>query len=260
MVVQVPAGELARGNAAGHGVKPAEQALGAGPAPLEHRVVHHLVEQDGEVEHREALQDGQRNPDRRVIEADERPRADGQQGELPHRHGQVAKRGLRWSARSWCRYRPAEFGVERRVPAVVVWLRHATGLSGFGMPRNHYSILDVSTATPLSADITAFLGGRPAAARRLGAAAGLSFVIVGLESEYTDAHESIEDGAPRIRTGNLNLLLPTPMASAGSQRPPVLRRRQPQVLRERARGVAGESTTQKAWSRAGFWKHSTTPG
>jgi opacity protein-like surface antigen len=74
-------------------------------------------------------------------------------------------------------------------------------------------------AATASADITAFLGwsGGPAVRSGWGAAAGLSFVVVGLEFEYADAHESIADGAPRIRTGNLNLLLQTPMAVGGVQ-------------------------------------------
>ncbi len=43
-----------------------------------------------------------------------------------------------------------------------------------------------------SADITAFFGwsGGPSVRSGWGAAAGLSFVIVGLEFEYADAHES----------------------------------------------------------------------
>jgi opacity protein-like surface antigen len=67
-------------------------------------------------------------------------------------------------------------------------------------------------SAPASADITAFLGlsGGPSVRQSWGLAAGLSLVVVGIEFEYGDTSESPEDAAPRIRTGNLNLLVQTP--------------------------------------------------
>jgi opacity protein-like surface antigen len=93
------------------------------------------------------------------------------------------------------------------------------------MKRNHAGILVAALAAwlvasaPASADITAFLGlsGGPSVRHGWGLAAGVGFVVVGLEFEYADASESVEDGAPRIRTGSGNLLLQTPMAIGGVQ-------------------------------------------
>lgn len=93
------------------------------------------------------------------------------------------------------------------------------------MNRNHARVIVAALATwlaastPASADITAFLGlsGGPAVRSSWGLAAGVGFVIVGIEFEYADTSESEADAAPRIRTGNMNLLLQTPMAVAGVQ-------------------------------------------
>jgi opacity protein-like surface antigen len=77
----------------------------------------------------------------------------------------------------------------------------------------------LSAAAPASADITAFVGlsGGPSVRSSWGLAGGIGFVIVGLEFEYADTSESVQDAAPRIRTGALNLLLQTPMAIGGVQ-------------------------------------------
>jgi opacity protein-like surface antigen len=93
------------------------------------------------------------------------------------------------------------------------------------MTRNRVAVLVAALAawlagsTPASADITAFLGwsGGPSVRDGWGLSAGIGFVIVGIEFEYADASESVENAAPRIRTGSLNLLLQTPMAVGGVQ-------------------------------------------
>ena len=59
-------------------------------AALEHGVVHDLVQQDGEVEDREALDQGERDPDQRMLEMDETPGRQPEDRELPHRHDPVA--------------------------------------------------------------------------------------------------------------------------------------------------------------------------
>ena len=66
VMIEMPAGELARGDAARHGVEPAQRALRGRTPALEDRVVHDLVQQHREVEDGESLHEGQRNPDQRV--------------------------------------------------------------------------------------------------------------------------------------------------------------------------------------------------
>jgi opacity protein-like surface antigen len=93
------------------------------------------------------------------------------------------------------------------------------------MKRNRVVVLVATIAgwlaasTPASADITAFLGlaGGPSVRQSWGLAAGIGFVIVGIEFEYGDTSESAEHAAPRIRTGSFNLLVQTPMAVGGVQ-------------------------------------------
>ncbi len=93
------------------------------------------------------------------------------------------------------------------------------------MTRNRAAVVVAALATwllsavPASADLTAFLGlaGGPSTRAGWGASVGISFLIVGLEGEYADVGQSVENGAPRIRTGSLNLLVQTPMAVAGVQ-------------------------------------------
>ena len=59
---------------------------------LEDGVVHDLVEEYGEVENREPLHEGQRNPDRRVREVDQRPRGrrEDRNGGPPPQDGEPA--------------------------------------------------------------------------------------------------------------------------------------------------------------------------
>ena len=70
-----------------------------------------------------------------------------------------------------------------------------------------------------SADITGFVGlsGGPSTRSTWGVAAGVSFLVVGLEFEYADISESFgTEHSPRIRTGGGNLLIQAP-ALAGVQ-------------------------------------------
>ena len=84
MVIEVPAAELARRNAAGNGIQESEQPLRARAASLEDGVVHDFMQQDGEVEDREALHQGQGNPDQRMLEMDEAPGRQCENRELSH--------------------------------------------------------------------------------------------------------------------------------------------------------------------------------
>src|SRR5688572_30010968 len=82
MMIEVPAGELTRGNAARNRVEPTEDALRRWSPALEHVVVHDLVQKNREIENCESLHDGERDPDERVVEADERPGDERQNREL----------------------------------------------------------------------------------------------------------------------------------------------------------------------------------
>jgi opacity protein-like surface antigen len=70
-----------------------------------------------------------------------------------------------------------------------------------------------------SADITGFLGlaGGPSLRGAKGFAVGVSFVIVGVEFEYSDTGDDLSAGAPHIRTGMVNALLQTPLTVRGLQ-------------------------------------------
>jgi len=93
------------------------------------------------------------------------------------------------------------------------------------MTRHHVTVLAAVLVAWLigcpsaSADATAFLSlsGGQAVRSGWGVAAGIGFVIVGVEFEYADTKEALEDGAPRIRTVNGNLVLQTPIAIGGVQ-------------------------------------------
>ncbi len=90
-------------------------------------MVHDLVQQNGEVEDREPLDDGERNPDQRVLEPDQRPGRQRQDAELPHRDGEVPPRGfLVQLPHLLARDGSAQLSTERgRVRGVIV------GLHGF---------------------------------------------------------------------------------------------------------------------------------
>ena len=57
-------------------------------------MVHDLVQQDGEIEDGEALDERERDPDQRVLEADEAPRRQPEHEELTHGDDPVPPRGF----------------------------------------------------------------------------------------------------------------------------------------------------------------------
>jgi hypothetical protein len=71
------------------------------------------------------------------------------------------------------------------------------------------------SASPASADLTAFVGAAPTPAVRpsIGFAGGMTLVIVGWEIEYGRASEDVEDLAPSLRTymGNVFVQNPVPL-------------------------------------------------
>ena len=94
MMVEVPARELARRDAARHGIEKPEYPVRERPVAVEHRPVHDLVQQDGEVEDREALDEGEGNPHQRIAEADEYNGRDRKERELTRRDGEMPARRL----------------------------------------------------------------------------------------------------------------------------------------------------------------------
>jgi hypothetical protein len=70
-----------------------------------------------------------------------------------------------------------------------------------------------------AADITAFLGvaTKPETRQARGLALGMSILVIGLEFEYSDVTEDIDELSPGLRTGSLNALLQTPVPVAGMQ-------------------------------------------
>ena len=80
-------------------------------------------------------------------------------------------------------------------------------------------VLTLGFAAPASADLTAFLGVSPTSGTRAakGVAVGATFVIAGFEFEYSALSESIEKGAPSLRTGMFNGFLQTPIPIARMQ-------------------------------------------
>jgi hypothetical protein len=75
----------------------------------------------------------------------------------------------------------------------------------------------VLSASPASADITAFLGLSPTPATRQarGLALGAGILALGLEFEYADLSEDFDELAPGLRVGSFNALLQTPVPIAG---------------------------------------------
>ena len=74
-------------------------------------------------------------------------------------------------------------------------------------------------SAPALADATLFVGSTATPANRpvKGVALGASFLVVGIEFEFADTSESVEDAAPALRTGMGNLLVQTPIPIARSQ-------------------------------------------
>src|ERR1700736_2848243 len=87
----MPARELAGGNSTGDGVHPGERPLQGGMAAVEDRMVDDFVQENGEVEHREALHERERYPHERVRRRDQRPRRERQDRELARRDEQMAR-------------------------------------------------------------------------------------------------------------------------------------------------------------------------
>lgn len=81
------------------------------------------------------------------------------------------------------------------------------------------TLLLLLTAAPALADATLFIGSTATPANRTakGVALGVSLLVVGFEFEFADSSESIEEGAPSLRTGMGNVLVQTPFPVAGMQ-------------------------------------------
>jgi|WetSurMetagenome_2_1015567.scaffolds.fasta_scaffold17225_3 hypothetical protein len=75
------------------------------------------------------------------------------------------------------------------------------------------------SSRPASADITAFVGlaGGPAVRTGWGAAVSMGMLVVGFELEYAKVSQSIDEGAPGMKSVSGNLLLQTPMSIGGVQ-------------------------------------------
>ncbi len=69
----------------------------------------------------------------------------------------------------------------------------------------------VALPTPISADVTAFVGSARTPSHRAvrGFALGMSLVLLGFEFEFSDSTEDQTAGAPSLRTGMFNVLLQT---------------------------------------------------
>jgi hypothetical protein len=70
-----------------------------------------------------------------------------------------------------------------------------------------------------AADVTLFAGSTTTPAKRAvrGVAVGGGVLAIGFEFEYADTRESVDDAAPRLRTGMGNVLIQTPVAIARVQ-------------------------------------------
>ena len=81
------------------------------------------------------------------------------------------------------------------------------------------AILTATTTLPAFADATVFLGSTTTPANRTvkGLALGVGLLVVGFEFEFSDTTETLEEGAPSLRTGMGNVLLQTPIPVAGMQ-------------------------------------------
>jgi hypothetical protein len=81
------------------------------------------------------------------------------------------------------------------------------------------ALLTATTALPAFADATVFLGSTTTPANRTvkGLALGVGLLVVGFEFEFSDTTETVEEGAPSLRTGMGNVLLQTPIPVAGMQ-------------------------------------------
>src|SRR5688572_21716451 len=92
VMIEMPSSELRRREAARQRVQPREQPFGARVPALEHGKVHHLVQEDGEIENRKALYEAQRNPDGRMIESNQGPGRQPDDCKLPRRDREMTPR------------------------------------------------------------------------------------------------------------------------------------------------------------------------
>jgi len=76
-------------------------------------------------------------------------------------------------------------------------------------------VATAAASTPALADVTVFVGSTPTPSNRpvKGVALSVDLLVLGLEFEYAETSESVENGAPFLRTGMGNLLLQTPPLS-----------------------------------------------
>lgn len=81
------------------------------------------------------------------------------------------------------------------------------------------AIVLLATATPASADLTAFLGITPTPENRTmrGFSGGFGLLIVGFEFEYANTPEDDQDPLPGLRTWSGNVLVQTPLDVGGVQ-------------------------------------------
>ena len=84
--------------------------------------MHDFVQEDGEIEHGETLDERQRNPDERVRDRDETPRRETEDRKLTRGNQQMARRSLRVKrAQRITRDRAAELRMKRsRMLTVIV--------------------------------------------------------------------------------------------------------------------------------------------
>jgi hypothetical protein len=82
-----------------------------------------------------------------------------------------------------------------------------------------FATLLTAMSAPAFADATVFIGSTTTPANRpvKGFALGVGLLVVGFEFEYADTSETLEEGAPLLRTGMGNVLLQTPIPVAGIQ-------------------------------------------
>ena len=94
MMVQVPSGELAGRDSAWDCIEQPKYSFGKWPPPFKNRVMHDLVQKDREIENRQTLNQRERHPNERILEANQSPGGDCQDGELSSCDREVPPRGL----------------------------------------------------------------------------------------------------------------------------------------------------------------------
>jgi len=79
------------------------------------------------------------------------------------------------------------------------------------------AVVAILGATDARADVTAFLGvnGSPESRAVTGFSGGMTFVAFGFEGEYASTRESLDDGAPQLRTYMANGFVQNPIPING---------------------------------------------